>query len=93
MAWRIKFSKVAQKQFEKLPKNIQANINAYLLKLLDNPRAYGKTLKNYEIIASLKKYKKLWRYRIESYRIIVDIQDYILTILILKIDKRDKVYK
>ena len=36
---------------------------------------------------------KLWRYRVSSYRIVCQIQDDVVTVLIVRIAKRDEVYQ
>ncbi|MEF9988396.1 MAG: type II toxin-antitoxin system RelE/ParE family toxin, partial [Christensenella sp.] len=51
----------------------------------DNPRLYGKALQG--------KYKTLWRYRVGDYRIIVNIEDEKLVILLLEIGHRKEIYK
>jgi mRNA interferase RelE/StbE len=87
MTWKINFTKSADKDFSKLPKNIQARIVFYIKeKVLKSPRQHGKSL-----VSSPK--IKLWRYRVENYRIICQIDDKDITILVVKIGKRDSVYK
>lgn len=51
----------------------------------ENPKLYGKELKG--------NLKSIWRYRVGNYRILVDIQDSTLVILILKIGHRREFYK
>ena len=51
---------------------------------LDNPKQYGKALR-YDMIG-------LWRYRMGKYRMICEIKDKELIILVITIKKRDKVY-
>lgn len=87
MTWKIDFTKSADKDFSKLPKSVQVNIVSYLKKkVLKSPREYGKSL-----VCSSK--VKLWRYRIENYRLICQINDKDVTVLVVKIGKRDSVYK
>ena len=87
MTWKINFTKSADKDFSKLPRDIQSNIVIYLReKVSRSPRDYGKSL-----VYSPK--VKLWRYRVENYRIICQIEDQDITVLVVKIGKRDTVYK
>ncbi|MBQ7217767.1 MAG: type II toxin-antitoxin system RelE/ParE family toxin [Synergistaceae bacterium] len=51
----------------------------------DNPRAYGKALKGNR--------KGYWRYRVGDYRIIADIQDDKIVIIITDVGHRGDIYK
>ncbi len=53
---------------------------------MPSPRDYGKSL-----VSSSK--IKLWRYRVKNYRVICQIQDQDITVLVVRIAKRDAVYK
>ena len=86
LTWQIKLSNTAKKQLKKIDNKIQKRIVTFLKTLSSKyPRAIGKPLK--------KNFIGLWRYRIGEYRIICDIQDDKITILILRIGHRSKVYK
>ena len=52
---------------------------------MENPRQKGK-----DLVGELK---GMWRYRIGKYRIICEIQDKQVTILVVEIEHRSKVYK
>lgn len=82
----INFTKKAQKDLQKLDKPIQNKIVVELdqILLLNNPREVGKCL-----TGSLS---GLWRYRVGDYRIIVDIEDGIFTVIVVKIGHRKQVY-
>ena len=69
MAWKINFTKSAEKEFSKLPSEIRILVVSYLRgKVMLTPREYGKALVTSNRI-------KLWRYRIQNYRIICQIND------------------
>jgi mRNA interferase RelE/StbE len=51
----------------------------------ENPRAMGKALKG--------PLGDLWRYRVGDFRVICDIQDKVLTVLVLQIGNRREVYR
>ncbi len=87
MIWQISFTKSADKEFAKLPQEIKLLIKKYLVeKVQHNPREHGKVL-----VSSPK--IKLWRYRIQNYRLITQIQDQEIKVLVVRVGKRDGVYK
>ncbi len=87
MTWKIEFKDKAKKQLKKLGKPIQIQIEKHLLKLikLGDPRQTGKAL-----TGSLKGF---WRFRVGDYRLICDIKDVVVTIVIIKVAHRKDVYK
>lgn len=86
MNWQIKFSKHSKKSLSKLDKQTQYAILSYLNKILssNSPYSFGKSLTG--------NLSGLWRYRVGKYRIICDIQNDLLIIEIITIDKREKIY-
>lgn len=87
MAWEIEFKPSARKVFDKLDRSIQRKILKFLNKKiapLENPRVFGKSL-------SYDKYG-LWRYRIEDHRVICQIDDGIIKIVVVKVGHRKEVY-
>jgi mRNA interferase RelE/StbE len=88
MIWQISFTTSADNDFAKLEKVDKRRIIKYLReKVQQNPRSYGIALKGSNDTV------KLWRYRIGKYRVISQIKDGELVILVIKIGKRDSVYK
>ena len=87
MKWRIEFEKGARDTLERLDKPVRLQIEKYLDKLLtlDDPRARGKGLTGSRA--------GQWRYRAGDYRIICEIHDDVLIVLVLSIGHRSKVYK
>ena len=89
MAWKFNFTPKAEKQLAKLGKQEQTQILKFLLKrvaLLENPRSLGEALQG-------STYKGLWKYRTGDYRIICEIQDRDISILVFKIGNRREIYK
>jgi mRNA interferase RelE/StbE len=87
LTWRIEIVETARKQIHKLDKPSQRKIIS-LLKILEtneNPRLAGKALHGDKA--------GLWRYRSGDYRIICQIMDSTITILVLKIGHRREVYR
>lgn len=88
MVWTIKFDVATEKELRRIDKPIQKRIRIFLLEriaALDNPRSKGEALSG-----PLGNY---WKYRVGDYRIICDIQDNIITILVLAIGDRKEVYR
>ena len=76
------------KEFKKLDKYTQRMLVAWIDKNLENctnPRIYGKGLTSNR--------RGQWRYRIDDYRIICNIEDNKLVILALTIGHRRDIYK
>lgn len=85
--YKVEFEKKAAKVLKKLDKP-QANLILSWIKknLVDceDPRRYGKAL--------VENHKGKWRYRIGDYRLIANISDTTVTILILDIGHRKEIY-
>ncbi len=87
VTWKIKLDDSAKKDLKKLDSQAQNLIIKYLynkILKLPYPAQLGTALRGRK--------KGLWRYRVNKYRIICRIQNDILTILVLKVAKRDVVY-
>jgi mRNA interferase RelE/StbE len=88
MAWQIKLATTADKELDKLDQQVAKRILKFLYERiapLDNPRSIGEPLSGI-----LSDY---WKYRVGDYRIICDIQDNIITILVLTIGNSKQVYR
>lgn len=85
--YRLKYSEKAVKQLSKLDKYTQNLILNWIGNNLENcanPRAKGKGL-----TANMS---KMWRYRVGDYRIICDIRDNELIILVISVGHRRDIY-
>ena len=88
MKYTVEYTKRAIKQLKKLDKQTSALLLGWIEKNLvdcDNPRQFGKGL--------TANRKGEWRYRIGDYRLVADIQDAKIIILILNIGHRRDIYK
>lgn len=88
MKYDLVYEKKAVKSFKKLDKGQQRMIAAWIEKNLvetDDPRRHGKALKG-----ELKDY---WRYRVGNYRLLADINDNEIKIIIIHIGHRKEVYR
>ena len=89
MAWRIDLTATAAKQPGKLDKDEAKRLTSFLrqrLAPLDDPPSTGKALIGPQRGA-------YWRYRVGDYRIICDIQDGELCILVIELGNRREVYR
>lgn len=87
MNYRVEFSKAALKELKKLDKQTAAMILGWVRKNLDgctDPRQHGKGL--------TANRSGQWRYRVGDYRLLADIQDNRIVILILHIGHRSEIY-
>ena len=88
MAWQIEFDDKALKELAHTDPVTQRRILRYLRERIaraDNPRLLGTPLKG-----QLTEY---WRYRVGNYRVLCDIQDAGLIVLVIRIAHRSKVYR
>jgi len=87
LAWKIEIDKGVQRSMKKLDRNVAKRIIAKLREIsqLEDPRSTGKAL-----VGNLT---GLWRYRVGDYRIVCDIEDEVLLILVIDVAHRSKVYK
>lgn len=86
MAWEIEFSPRAVKAFKKLGTTEQRRITKFLRELstLDDPRSRGKALTANKT--------GLWRWRVGNYRIIADIIDDQVVVLVVDVGHRSTIY-
>jgi mRNA interferase RelE/StbE len=87
-AWRIEISRTAEKQITKLARTAQKSIQRFLRERLisaENPRQWGKPLHGEK--------RDLWRYHVGDYRLICDIQDDKVLVLVLAVGHRKDVYR
>ncbi len=85
MTYRIEFAPKARRQLQKLPGKIQTRLASAIEGLADSPRPPG--------VKKLAAKENLYRYRVGDYRIIYEIRDKILVVLIVGIGHRREVYR
>lgn len=88
MGWTIEYTDTAKAQLRKLDRQIARRILDYMderVAGLENPRSTGKALSG--------PLGGLWRYRIGDCRVICEIKDGTLCILVVQIGNRRDVYK
>jgi mRNA interferase RelE/StbE len=88
MIFKVEYTGEAVKTLKKLDNSIRSILIAWIEKNLvdcENPRIKGSPLQ--------ANHKGKWRYRIGDYRLICNINDNTVTILILSIGHRSEIYK
>ncbi|WP_026285104.1 type II toxin-antitoxin system RelE/ParE family toxin [Thiomonas sp. FB-6] len=89
MAWRIEFSSAARKDVMALDPQVARRITGFLrerVAVLDDPRAIGEALQGSRLGA-------FWKYRVGDYRVIANIEDQVLRILVVRVGNRREVYR
>ena len=87
MDWKIEYSPDAIRQLNKLDQPIRRKLFRYLEEHIQgckNPRHFGAAL-----VANLSGF---WRYRVGDYRIICEIQEEKVIVLVLTIGHRREIY-
>lgn len=84
---RVEFSAKAKKEFLKLDKPVQKQIQTFIIKLqnVQDPRSSGKAL--------VGNFAGCWRYRVGDYRLVCYIEEEKILITVLRIAHRKEVYK
>jgi len=88
LAWTIEYTDVARTQLRKLDKAASRRILDYMdqrIASLEDARSLGKALRG--------PLGEFWRYRVGDYRIICDLQDEKLRVLVVRIGNRKDVYR
>ena len=89
MAWRVEFAKGAQKDLTKVDASGRVRILRFLAERVehsDDPRKFGEALKGPVV-------GRYWKYRVGDYRIICDLQDALLLVLVVRVGHRREVYR
>lgn len=87
MAWRIEIDKGPKKELARLDKTMADRILRFLAERIatdEDPRRFGEGLAG--------NLSGLWKYRIGDFRVIAEIQDERLIVLVIRVGHRSKVY-
>jgi mRNA interferase RelE/StbE len=86
MVWKVEIERKAQKSLKKIPDPYKTNLIEQIDHLTSDPRPKGCTkLKGSS--------PELWRVRVGTYRIVYQIKDDKLLVLIIRIGHRSDVYE
>lgn len=87
MAWSIEYDPGALKDLRKLDRTVQEEILDYMdqrIAAASSPRDFGKPLRGSKF--------GLWRYRVRDYRIVCELQESRLTVLVVAVGHRSTIY-
>ena len=88
MTWVVEFDDAATKELRKLDRQAQQEILRYFRERIatnEDPRRFGKSL-SHDLTG-------LWRYRVRNYRMICNIEDDKLTVLVVRAGYRKHMYE
>ena len=88
MGWTVEYDPRAISDLNRLSREVKADIVRYLEERVaqaTSPRDFGRSLRHDRF--------GLWRYRVRDYRIICNLKDDVLTVLVVGIGHRRNVYR
>jgi mRNA interferase RelE/StbE len=88
LTWTVEFDDAAAKELRKLDRQAQSDILRYFRERIatdEDPRRVGKPLSG--------DLAGLWRYRVRDYRMICNIEDDKLIVLVVRVAHRKDVYE
>ena len=88
MAWKVEFDPHALKELSRLARPVQHRILRFLherIQTEQDPRRHGGPLHGSK--------GNLWKYRIGDYRLICDIRDDMIVVLVLRVGHRREIYR
>jgi mRNA interferase RelE/StbE len=89
LAWTIELSSSSRQALAKLDRRVSRRILQFLtarLAPVEDPRSLGEALKG-------PKFGPLWKYRVGDYRVLCQIRDSELVVLVVRIGHRKDVYR
>jgi mRNA interferase RelE/StbE len=88
LPWTIDYSDTARTELRRLDRQMSRRVVDYMderVATRENPRSIGQALTG--------PMGGLWRYRVGNCRIVCDIQDEVLHVLVVRVGRRDSVYR
>jgi len=85
LAYTIAFAPSAERDSRKLPRAVQSRLRPRIDGLAENPRPQGAT--------KLKGTEDAWRVRVGDFRILYEIHDRALLVLVVRVAHRREVYR
>ena len=89
MVWRIEFDPAAVKELARLDKPVARRIVQFLRERvgpLNDPRSLGEALRGDQL-------GSFWKYRLGDYRVIAEIVDRRVVVIVLRVGHRREVYR
>lgn len=87
ISYKVEFVKSAQKEFNRLSKGIQDKVTKALYLLAQDP--FSELLK----IKKLKGADQLYRLRLGDYRVVYEVRQNVLVVVVIKIGHRKDIYR
>ena len=88
MVWTVEYTGTARNQLSRLDRDMALRVVNYMderVAVVDDPRRIGQALTG--------PLGGLWRYRVGRCRVICDIQDDVLRVLVVRVGRRDEMYR
>lgn len=88
MTWTVEWDERARRELRRLDRPVQQAILKYFRERIpreEDPRRFGKALAH--------ELRGLWRYRVGNYRIVCQIEDDHLVVLVVRVAHRSSVYR
>jgi len=85
MSYRVEITRKAAKQVKSLSQEVQERIRAEIKALADNPRPAG--------AKKISGKENFYRVRVGDYRILYEIQNKILLVLVIEVGHRREIYR
>jgi mRNA interferase RelE/StbE len=88
LAWQIELAGAASKQLARLDPMAARRFLRFLRERIepaDDPRQWGKALKDQA--------SPLWRYRVGNYRLVCELKDDVMVVLVVRVGHRREVYR
>ncbi len=83
--YSIELAPAAVRQLESLPRKVQIRISGKISALASDPRPPG--------CAKLRGNEDIYRIRIGDHRVLYQVKDKVLLVLVVKVGKRGEIYK
>jgi mRNA interferase RelE/StbE len=83
--YEIRYRPAAERQLQSLPRQIARRIAIAIDRLADNPRPVGAR----KFVGG----DDIYRIRISKYRVVYEVRDNELLVLVIRVAKRDEVYR
>jgi mRNA interferase RelE/StbE len=87
LIWQIEWVDQAVKEFKKIDRPAQRNIQKFLKERIEthqNPKRFGEPLR--------KTFVGFWKYRVGDYRVICQIQEQRVVVLVIRVGHRRSIY-
>lgn len=85
MAYEIVFKPAAQRDLKKLPQKTQKRLLKGIIALAENPRI--------QAVEKLAGYEDLFRFRVGNFRVIFEVHEAEVVVLIVRIGDRKEIYR